>query len=493
VNSILELNRLLGVNLVEIGFLMPNRDPNFGPFSQVSEKLAGLFHQPDLNLGFMVEAKAAESFSSVDDFLKFSFSRTSGFSFVRLAATIRDQELASRFANAALEKGLQVHINVMRASELVDIEVSSFFETMPPECSGFYLADSFGSLVPEETFKLVSAIAQTSGTTIGFHAHNNRSLALANVRAAVEAGATLIDGTWAGHGRGSGNARLEELITEFEPSALDEAGVYALGTHLEAHEYDEGKVRDESSFAYHFGAYRGVHPNVVSALLAEDRGLSLGEILLVLAGNDDSHNSEVPADSLLRQESAPLNLPTPRVIPEVEGKVCLLVGNAPGIPNELMEVELARGLSNVKVCALNGKVNGLESTPDVVFMLHRFRAKQLLDDFRHQQPLVVSPIEAPLDYRAEWLTVPYELNKDFDLTSEVVALPSPTSLSYALACLAKSGASEVILVGIGNGLDKDRLEEEERLLQKFMLNAPQIRVSRLGNARYPLPLGDPWA
>ena len=472
---------------------MPSRDPNFGPFSQVSEKLAGLLHQPELKLGFMVEAKAAESFSSVDDFLKFSFSRTSGFSFVRLAATIRDQELAKQFASAAMDKGLQVHINVMRASELTDSEVSAFFATMPPGCSGFYLADSFGSLVPEKTFGLVSAIAQNSGTTIGFHAHNNRSLALANVRAAVDAGATLIDGTWAGHGRGSGNARLEELITEFEPGALNETGVFALGAHLEAYEYGEGKLRDESSFAYHFGAYRGVHPNVVSALLAPDRGLSLGEILLVLAGNDDSDNSDVPADSLLRQESSPVDLPTVQVIPGVDGKVCLLVGNAPGIPNELMEVELAGGLSNVKVCALNGKVKGLESTPDVVFMLHRFRAKQLLDEFRHQQPLVVSPIQAPLDYRAEWLTVPYVLDEDFDFSSNVLALPSPTALSYALACLAKSGVAEVILVGIGNGLDNDRLQEEERVIQRFMLNAPEIGISRLGTGKYSLPLGDPWA
>ena len=47
---------------------------------------------------------------------------------------------------------------------------------------------------------------------IGFHAHDNQGLALANSLAAIEAGASWIDATMAGMGRGAGNAKTEQLL-----------------------------------------------------------------------------------------------------------------------------------------------------------------------------------------------------------------------------------------------------------------------------------------
>ena len=75
-----------------------------------------------------------------------------------------------------------------------------------------YVTDSAGAMVPDEVKARITAARAAVPLPIGFHAHNNLGLAIGNTLAAIEAGATIVDGTVRGLGAGAGNAQLEVLV-----------------------------------------------------------------------------------------------------------------------------------------------------------------------------------------------------------------------------------------------------------------------------------------
>jgi 4-hydroxy 2-oxovalerate aldolase len=91
---------------------------------------------------------------------------------------------------------------------------------------GIIIMDSAGAFLPHEVTDRITALVNSLTIPIGFHAHNNLGMAVANSVAAVEAGALIIDGTAKGFGAGAGNAPLEIIV-----AVLQKMG-YATGIDL---------------------------------------------------------------------------------------------------------------------------------------------------------------------------------------------------------------------------------------------------------------------
>src|SRR5581483_3982472 len=79
------------------------------------------------------------------------------------------------------------------------------------------LCDTNGGSLPQEVFEIVrEAIATVPHTQIGIHCHNDCELAVANSLAAVEAGATHVQGTINGYGERCGNANLCSILPNLQ-------------------------------------------------------------------------------------------------------------------------------------------------------------------------------------------------------------------------------------------------------------------------------------
>lgn len=89
--------------------------------------------------------------------------------------------------------------------------------------TGVYIVDSAGALILDEAAARVSALVGEIGkeARVGFHGHQNLSLAVANSVLAVKAGATLVDGTTRGLGAGAGNTQTEVLVAVLDRLAIE--------------------------------------------------------------------------------------------------------------------------------------------------------------------------------------------------------------------------------------------------------------------------------
>ncbi|MFK4089082.1 citramalate synthase [Kribbella sp. NPDC020789] len=78
------------------------------------------------------------------------------------------------------------------------------------------LCDTNGGTLPRELQEIVRDVLENTGARLGIHAHNDGGCAVANSIAAVEAGATHVQGTINGYGERTGNADLLAVVANLE-------------------------------------------------------------------------------------------------------------------------------------------------------------------------------------------------------------------------------------------------------------------------------------
>ena len=87
--------------------------------------------------------------------------------------------------------------------------------------NGVILFDSAGAYLPHEVANKIATLVKGLNIEVGFHAHNNLGLAIANSLVAIDNGATIIDGTLKGFGAGAGNCQIDALIPILGKHSID--------------------------------------------------------------------------------------------------------------------------------------------------------------------------------------------------------------------------------------------------------------------------------
>ena len=144
-----------------------------------------------------------------------------GASVARVATHCTEADIAEQHISWAAEHGM-LAVGFLMMSHMLEPDALAAQARLMESYGArvVYVVDSAGALVPGSAAARVAALreALASEIEVGFHAHNNLGCGVGNALAAVEAGATWLDGSLRGLGAGAGNAQLEVLAAALERS-----------------------------------------------------------------------------------------------------------------------------------------------------------------------------------------------------------------------------------------------------------------------------------
>ncbi len=146
--------------------------------------------------------------------------KAAGANAVRVATHVTEADISAQHIRAAKEMGFFT-VGFLMMAHMAPVE-KVLEEAKKMESYGadvVYCTDSAGAMLPSDVTEKIGALVRELNVPIGFHSHNNLGLAIGNSWAALQAGATYIDGSLSGLGAGAGNTTTDTLI-----AVLDKAG-----------------------------------------------------------------------------------------------------------------------------------------------------------------------------------------------------------------------------------------------------------------------------
>jgi 4-hydroxy 2-oxovalerate aldolase len=468
VKNYVEAINLLEVSEVEIGFRFTNKTGWMGRFAYTTEDTLNKYQfKEGIDLGVMIFSgdllkDGVPDFELIEKIFPLNSDKTK-LRFIRVATYLDNINNAVLISKYLQEKGFNLSLHLMKVhntSEKEFLEIGSIGEEN--SIDRVYFADSLGSMGPSEIKKTVLALKKEFSGPIGLHAHNNKGFALINSVAAIEAGATWVDGTITGIGRGPGNTKLEELVFNFFENKENN---YQKLIELVENDFEPlQKIYNWGSNPYYFLAgMKNIHPSYVQDLLQNnkfDKKDTLSFILDHDHVNKEDYNPEY--EDISRLQYSDLIEGTFSPSDNLTNEEYLIVGSGPSVLSYKEEIEEFIRSRTLGVLQLNsGKTINDDLISYKLFSHPQTIAYEERDIKNSKNKIIIPPKIISNEENFKHLnTYGIEIDSSIESFSSYCKIPNALVFSYALATLSQPNIKKIFFCGIDGYKENNHKTQE---------------------------------
>ena len=468
VKNYVDTINLLDVSEVEIGFRFTNKSGWMGRFAYTTEETLNKYEfKKGIDLGVMIFSgdllkDGKPDYELIDKVFPLSSDKTK-LKFIRVATYLDNINNAVLISKHLQKKGFNLSLHLMKVHNTTEKE---FFEIgligQENSIDRLYFADSLGSMGPNEIKSTVRSLKKEFTGPIGLHAHNNKGFALINSVAAIEEGATWVDGTITGIGRGPGNAKLEELVFNFFENKENN---YERLIELVEKDFEPlQKIYNWGSNPYYFLAgMKNIHPSYVQDLLQNEKFDKKDTLSFILDHdhvNKEDYNPEYEDISKLQYSNLIKGKFSPKE--NITKEEYLLIGAGPSVKKYKEEIEEFIKLKKCGVLQLNsGKVINDELIDYKLFSHPQTVAYEEREIKNSTNEIIIPPnLISDEDGLKNLNTYGIEIDNAIESFSNYCKVPNAIVLSYGLAILSQPKIKKIYFCGI-DGYKENNYKTQE--------------------------------
>jgi len=391
-------------------------------------------------------------------------------------------------------KGYLVSLQAMGFTGYTEEEKSQLRKALKQSALDyFYIADSYGSIIPEEIEALFEPFQELETVKLGFHPHNSLQMAFANTLEAIKIGVNIVDASIYGMGRGAGNLPTEVLLAYLVVRGNRKYNVIPILNTVDRYFID---IMKDTPWGYQLpymisGMFK-CHP-YYAAELVKRREYSIDDVWRVLeiieemnpTGFDQNIIDSLikkGAVSVLNEVKSDEEFHQVPYIDRHAGKDFLILANGPTLKNCRDRIQAFIEKYDPVVCGANYLAGFFEP------QYHAFNSKKRFVEYvksvsSRSKLLVGENITKDMisDYASgEYETLYFRdtLDADFDIKDGRIQANCRTISVLLIALAIVMGAKRIFVAGMDGYLDKKVMKQSLFYDEKVEIDDHKLRIER---------------
>ena len=381
----------------------------------------------------------------------------------------------------------------MQASEIKIFHIKYVKKNLEKLIDYFYFADSFGSLKKNQITKLSKLISKELKIPFGIHSHDNMKLALKNTIHANKNGASWVDGTILGMGRGPGNTKTEDILSKFYKNNFKNLIEYK--NTIKSFKKLKMKYQWGPNIYYNYSGQKKIHPTYVQRLLSEKK-VDRKDYFKILHRINKTKLKKFDPNEF---SSAVFYFKRKNIIKNIDrsflknyDQFLIVNSNLKTFKKSIKIMKILSDKKTLKILVNKTENKIIEKYCNMISFCHPLRLMSL-NNFNHQSfkkilvPLGNIPKIDIKFQKSKVIDYPIFIKPKLKINRKFINIPDPLTLIYTISFLVSSSIKNINLLGFeGYRSSEDVQDRTQNYITQILKTNKKINITSLSKTNFKL-------